>query len=69
LENERPKVDRRVLDFVKSTVFDPADFSFAATGLAGPIRKWRAGWSQKPFERLRRPNPMTHLALVRQVTE
>lgn len=26
MEPERPKVDRAVLDFVKTTVFDPADF-------------------------------------------
>jgi CRISP-associated protein Cas1 len=26
MEPERPKVDQIVLDFVKATVFDPADF-------------------------------------------
>jgi hypothetical protein len=26
MEPERPKVDRKVLDFVKGHVFDPADF-------------------------------------------
>jgi CRISPR-associated protein Cas1 len=33
MEPERPKVDRRVLDFVKSNVFDPADFIIRADGV------------------------------------
>ena len=27
IEPERPKVDRAVLEFVKETIFDPADFT------------------------------------------
>jgi CRISPR-associated protein Cas1 len=33
MEPERPKVDRAVLDFVKTTVFDPADFTLRADGV------------------------------------
>ncbi len=33
MEPERPKVDRRVLDFVKGHVFDPADFVIRADGI------------------------------------
>jgi len=33
MEPERPKVDRAVLDFVKTTVFDPADFVIRADGV------------------------------------
>ena len=33
MEPERPKVDRVVLDFVKSTVFDPADFVIRGDGV------------------------------------
>jgi CRISP-associated protein Cas1 len=33
MEPERPKVDRAVLDFVKSTVFDPADFVIRSDGV------------------------------------
>jgi CRISP-associated protein Cas1 len=33
MEPERPKVDRAVLDFVKTTVFDPADFVIRAHGV------------------------------------
>jgi CRISPR-associated protein Cas1 len=29
---ERPKADRAVLDFVKGTVFDPADFTIRSDG-------------------------------------
>jgi hypothetical protein len=44
MEPERPKVDRSMLDFVKSHVFDPRTLSFAATTFAGLIRKWRGWW-------------------------
>ena len=33
MEPERPKVDRAVLDFVKATVFDPADFTIRSDGI------------------------------------
>jgi CRISP-associated protein Cas1 len=33
MEPERPMVDRAVLDFVKSHVFDPADFVIRADGV------------------------------------
>ena len=33
MEPERPKVDRAVLEFVKSTVFDPADFVIRNDGV------------------------------------
>jgi CRISPR-associated protein Cas1 len=33
MEPERPKVDRPVLDFVKTTVFDPADFTIRSDGV------------------------------------
>lgn len=33
MEPERPKVDRAVLDFVKATVFDPADFTIRNDGV------------------------------------
>jgi CRISP-associated protein Cas1 len=33
MEPERPKVDRAVLDFVKTTVFDPADFTIRSDGI------------------------------------
>jgi CRISP-associated protein Cas1 len=33
MEPERPKVDRAVLDFVKATVFDPADFVIRSDGV------------------------------------
>jgi CRISP-associated protein Cas1 len=33
MEPERPKVDRAVLDFVKVTVFDPADFTIRNHGV------------------------------------
>jgi CRISPR-associated protein Cas1 len=33
MESERPKVDREVLDFVKATVFDPADFTIRSDGV------------------------------------
>ena len=33
MEPERPKVDRVVLDFVKATVFDPADFTIRGDGV------------------------------------
>jgi CRISP-associated protein Cas1 len=33
MEPERPKVDRAVLDFVKATVFDPADFTIRSDGV------------------------------------
>jgi CRISP-associated protein Cas1 len=33
MEPERPKVDRAVLDFVKATVFNPADFSVRSDGV------------------------------------
>jgi CRISPR-associated protein Cas1 len=33
MELERPKVDRAVLDFVKATVFDPADFTIRIDGV------------------------------------
>ena len=33
MEPERPKVDRLVLDFVKSHVFDPADFVIRSDGV------------------------------------
>jgi CRISPR-associated protein Cas1 len=34
MEPQRPKVDRTVLDFVKATVFDPADFTIRSDGVA-----------------------------------
>ena len=33
MEPERPNVDRAVLDFVKATVFDPADFTIRGDGV------------------------------------
>jgi CRISPR-associated protein Cas1 len=33
MEPERPKADRAVLDFVKATVFDPADFVIRSDGV------------------------------------
>jgi CRISP-associated protein Cas1 len=33
MEPERPKVDRAVLDYVKGTVFDPADFVIRTDGV------------------------------------
>jgi CRISP-associated protein Cas1 len=33
MEPERPKVDRAVLDFVKTTVFDSADFTIRSDGV------------------------------------
>jgi CRISPR-associated protein Cas1 len=33
MEPERPKVDREVLDFVRATVFDPADFTIRSDGV------------------------------------
>lgn len=33
MEPERAKVDRAVLDFVKATVFDPADFTIRSDGV------------------------------------
>jgi CRISP-associated protein Cas1 len=33
MEPERPKADRRVLDFVKDQVFDPADFVIRSDGV------------------------------------
>jgi CRISP-associated protein Cas1 len=33
MESERPKIDRSVLDFVKTTVFDPADFVIRNDGV------------------------------------
>jgi CRISP-associated protein Cas1 len=33
MEPERPKVDRAVLDFVKTNVFDPADFVIRTDGV------------------------------------
>ena len=33
MEPERPRVDRAVLDFVKATVFDPADFVIRSDGV------------------------------------
>ena len=33
MEPERPKVDRAVLDFVRATVFDPADFTIRSDGV------------------------------------
>jgi CRISP-associated protein Cas1 len=33
METERPEVDREVLDFVKATVFDPADFTIRGDGV------------------------------------
>jgi CRISPR-associated protein Cas1 len=33
MEPERPKVDRKVLDFVRAHVFDPADFVIRTDGV------------------------------------
>jgi CRISP-associated protein Cas1 len=33
MEPERPRVDRKVLDFVKSNVFEPADFVIRSDGV------------------------------------
>ena len=33
MEPERPKVDCVVLDFVKATVFEPADFTIRSDGV------------------------------------
>jgi CRISP-associated protein Cas1 len=33
MEPERPKVDRRVIDFARMAVFDPADFSIREDGV------------------------------------
>jgi CRISP-associated protein Cas1 len=33
MEPERPKIDRKVLDFVRTTVFDPADFAIRSDGV------------------------------------
>jgi CRISPR-associated protein Cas1 len=35
MEPERPKVDRAVLDFLKATVFDSADFVIRSDGVCG----------------------------------
>jgi len=45
MEPERPKVDRTVLDFVKSHVFGPTDVVIRSDVVfASLIREWR-GWS------------------------
>jgi hypothetical protein len=44
MEAERPKVDRKILEFVKNYVFDPADFTIRATAFAGLIPKWLGYW-------------------------
>jgi CRISP-associated protein Cas1 len=33
MEPERPRIDRKVLDFVRSNVFDPADFVIRDDGV------------------------------------
>ena len=33
MEPERPKIDRAMVDFIKMTVFDPADFVIPADGV------------------------------------
>jgi CRISP-associated protein Cas1 len=33
MEPDRPRVDRKILDFVKSNVFDPADFTIRNDGV------------------------------------
>jgi CRISPR-associated protein Cas1 len=33
MEPERPRVDRRILEFVKSSIFDPADFTIRSDGV------------------------------------
>jgi hypothetical protein len=33
MELERPKIDRQILDFVKNSVFDPADFTLRSDGV------------------------------------
>jgi hypothetical protein len=44
MEPERPKIDRATLDFVKDTVFDRRNLSFAPMVSAGLLRKWREWW-------------------------
>jgi CRISPR-associated protein Cas1 len=43
VEPERPMVDWAVLDFVKTTVFDPANFTSLSDGVArlNPQLAWR----------------------------
>jgi CRISP-associated protein Cas1 len=43
MEADRPKVDCAVLDFVKSTVFDPAGFVIRADGVCR-LTPERRGW-------------------------
>jgi CRISP-associated protein Cas1 len=33
MEPERPKVDRAVLEFIKASVFNPADFTIRSDGV------------------------------------
>lgn len=33
MEPDRPKVDRKILEFVKTNVFDPADFTIRSDGI------------------------------------
>lgn len=33
MEPERPKVDRKILEFVKANIFDPADFTIRTDGV------------------------------------
>jgi CRISPR-associated protein Cas1 len=42
IEPERPKIDRAVVDFVKTTVFDPADFVIRSDGVCrlSPEMAW-----------------------------
>jgi CRISPR/Cas system-associated endonuclease Cas1 len=44
MEPERPKVDRRVLEFVMRNALRPADFRIGRMGCASSTRKWRGGW-------------------------
>jgi CRISPR-associated protein Cas1 len=37
MEPERPKVDRKVLDFVKNHVLDPADFVIRTDAVGGGL--------------------------------
>jgi CRISP-associated protein Cas1 len=41
MEAERPMIDQKVLEFVKSHVFDPTDFVIRSDGVCRLIRRWR----------------------------
>jgi CRISPR associated protein, Cas1 family len=44
MERERPATDRKVLDFIKGQVFDPADFVIRTDGVCRLNPEWRGMW-------------------------